>query len=209
MSVVDPLPVIADLPLTGVSGTTPIRTVCGFRHARNVRPGDLCVTRDSGPQPVRLILEVSLAAAAWRSAEAAALRIAPRAIGPMMPKVAAVLAPDQQILLPGYLIDAQVEASGALVPARALGGTSEAIWRDRTVDAAPFYAFAFDRHELISAAGLWIASYRPEAALLARMDGESRAKLVHRYPQLAERRDPFPLMSYVAVAPEAYVPSPH
>lgn len=85
VSFVDPFPVIGDLPLPGVSGATPIRTVCEYRHARRVRPGDLCVTRGGEPQPVRLVLEISLASAAWRSAAAAALRITPRAIGTMMP----------------------------------------------------------------------------------------------------------------------------
>jgi Hint domain len=209
VSVVDPLPVAVDLPLTGVSGDTPIRTVCGYRNACNMRTGDLCITRDSGPQPVRLVVPMSLSAAAWRSAEAAAVRIAPRAIGPMMPSAAAVLAPDQQIMLPGYLIGAEIEGPGALLAARALGGTSDAIWRDRSYDERPFYALAFDRHELVSAAGLWIASYRPVAALLGKMDGELRERLLQRYPQLGERRDPFPPLAYAAVPPEAYLPSPH
>ncbi len=195
-------------PLTGVSGATPIRTVCGYRHARNVRPGDLCITRDGVPQPVRLVVTVSLASAAWRSAEAAALRIAPRAVGPMMPSSTAVLAPDQQVLIPGYLIGPRIAHPSALLVARALAGTSDAVWRDRTYDAEPFYALAFDRHELISAAGLWIASYRPVVAHLDRMEADLRARLLRRYPQLAERREPFPPLAYELVPPEAYVPGP-
>ncbi len=206
MKAIVPLPA-GGTPLTGVGATTPIRTVCGYRHAHNVRPGDLCVTRHGVPQPVRLVVTVSLASAAWRSAEAAALRLAPRALGPMMPSTTAVLAPDQQILIPGYLIGPRIERPGALLAARALAGTSDAVWRDRTFDTETFYAFAFDRHELISAAGLWIASYRPEVAHLDRMETDLRGRLLRFYPQLAERRDPFPPLPYDVVPAEAYVPS--
>ncbi len=195
-----------DLPLIGVSGATLIRTTCGDRHADLIRPGDLCVTRDHGPQPVRFVLTTSLSDAIRRSPDAAALRLTPRAIGPMMPRSAVVLAPDQLILLPSYLIGQAVSGVAALVPARALGGTSDAIWRDRTCDDRAFQALGFDRHEVISAAGLWIASYRPEAARMAGLAEETRAHLQRTYPQLRESRDPFPAAAYEVVSVEALLP---
>ncbi len=206
MRLTDPDPDPDRLP--GVSGDTQIRTPCGLRRADLLRPGDLCVTRDNGLRPLRLVLRLSLAAAVAADPDAAAIRLAPRAVGPMMPARTAALGPGQPVLLPAYLLGADLDAPAAFVPAAALARGTDAAWRDRTQDDRPLYALAFDRHEVISAAGLWIGSYRPEAARLDRLDRDARADLLRVFPALAERRDPFPAAPYAALSPQAYLPTP-
>ena len=206
MSLIAPLSVETSPPLTGVGALTPVRTACGFRHAERIREGDLLVTRDNGLQPVQLVIRGSIAAAVRLSPENAALRVARRTIGPMMPSADILIAPGQTILTPAYLIRTAVNGPAALLPARALGGTSDSVWRDRTADDQPFYAFAFGRHEILSAAGLWIESYRPVADRLGAIDDELREALLRRYPQLRDKRDPFPPCRWDSVPPDSYLP---
>ncbi|MBJ3762374.1 Hint domain-containing protein [Maribius pontilimi] len=207
MSHCEPLSIEAVAPLTGVCGTALLRTPTGPRRAENVHVGDLIVTRHNGLQPVRFIWKSVLKDRIADNPDSAAIRIARRGVGPMMPQQTVALAPDQQILVPSYLLS-EVAGTGALLKARALAGHADDVWVDRTMDDATFYDFGFDRHEIICVSGLPVASYRPVAARIGDLPADMRDRLVRRYPQLREKRDPFPSCPYETAGDEAYMPSP-
>lgn len=195
-----------DALMTGVSATAQLRTPCGFKRAENIRVADLIVTRDHGLQPVRAIWTTTLTDAVNRSAENAAIKFAPRSIGPMMPRMSVTVAPDQAILLPAYLLATEVVGPAGLIPARALAGRSDAVFVDRMMDDALFYNFCFDSHVVLNVSGMSIESYRPSVRSMALIAAERREELCRRYPQLREKRDPFPPCAYDRVGPDAYAP---
>ena len=205
MACLDPIRITDLAPLTGVCGTALLRTPAGQRRAENVNAGDLIVTRDHGLQPVKFIWKSTLTDRIRSNAECAAIRIAPRAVGPMMPSHALCLAPDQQVLVPSYLL-ADVTGAGGLLKARAIAGHSDDVWADRTMDDATFYDFGFDQHEIICVSGLPLASFRPDAARIGGLDPDMRDSLIRRYPQLREKRDPFPVCPFEEAGPDAYLP---
>lgn len=206
MSAIDPLGITKTTELTGVCGDALLRTPRGARKAKNVRAGDLIVTRDHGLQPIRMIWTITLSSGGVLQADDAALRIGTRAIGPMMPKLSLAVAPDQNVWIPAYLLSEPVAGHGGLIPARGLAGWSDLLWRDRMMDDAIFYNFGFDRHVVICVSGLYISSYRPVARKLGELKPDLRDRLLRSYPQLREKRDPFPPCSYDCVAPDAYCP---
>lgn len=208
MSRIEPLAITETAPLTGVAGTAMLRTPTGERRAENVQIGDLIVTRHHGLQPVRFIWKRTLAEAVGKDPAAAPIRIAKRAVGPMMPSGPLVLAPDQPVVVPSYLLSG-IDGVGGLLKARALAGHSDDVWVDRTMDSATFYDFGFDRHEVICVSGLPVASFRPVADRLAVFDADMRDRLVRRYPQLREKRDPFPCCGYDEAGEDSYMPRAH
>ncbi|KAF0676827.1 Hint domain-containing protein [Profundibacterium mesophilum] len=190
---------------TGISGDALLRTPFGARRADNIRPGDLVVTRGGGLRPVRLVWTRSIGEAEMKAdPDLAPVRLAPRALGPMMPQKPLTLAPDHKVLVPGWLLE-DGEESGGLIEARGLAGSSDAIWLDRDAAGSIFYNFVFDRHEVVMVSGLPVETFHPSAATVANVDEGTKVDLMRRFPALRREAEAFPQAALPVLPPAAYL----
>ena len=193
------------LGFTGVSADALLRTPAGPRRADNIRPGDLVVTRSGGLRPVRLVWTKTIRSAEMQADPSLApVRLGLRALGPMLPQKPLTLGPDHRVLLPGWMLNG-ADDTGGLIEARALAGSSDAIWHDRNAAEHRFYNFVFDRHEVIVASGLPVETFHPSAETVRQVDEGTRVDLMRHFPALARNQDAFPRATHPLMRPEAYL----
>lgn len=141
---------LATQPVCFAAGTL-IETPGGPVPAEELRPGDLVLTADHGPQPVR-----------WHRHETRALDgaapdhrpiiIRAGALGPGRPAQDLVVSPQHRVLVGGAgQLEGAFEAE-ALVPAKALTALA-GVRRKQGARRVAWVHFACDRHELVRANG--------------------------------------------------------
>ncbi|MCC6007756.1 MAG: Hint domain-containing protein [Rhodobacteraceae bacterium] len=201
----------APAQLTGTNTLVPcftpgarIATPGGPRNVESLRPGDMVLTRDSGPQPVRWVGVRRLDAATLQ--EAIRLRpvlIPAGALGPDLPARDLMLSPQHRILLAGagtHLVTGEAEV---LAPARTLEGRGGI----RTIlpeNGVRYVHILFDRHEVVTADGLPCESLYPGPAALDAFEDRTREELLTLFPMLRSGpRGPFPLARPVVNRHEA------
>ncbi|ARE39759.1 Type I secretion target repeat protein [Rhodovulum sp. P5] len=180
--------VVAAFP-GGLAEGTNLRTPCGPRRVEFIRPGDMIVTRTGGLQPVRLVWRRVVRAEDMAIVPGLApVRLKPRVLGPMMPRQDVLLAPDQEVLIPGWRILDWPDGQTVRVSARDIAGLSDGAYVDCAPDAFVCYQIVFDCPQVITANGLPVVSLCPTAAVLATLGPAERESLLRRFPQLG--RDP-------------------
>jgi hypothetical protein len=114
-------------PGTGFTTGTLILTPSGAEFVENLQPGDMVLTRDHGPQPLRA-LHRSLSASR-------AVTVAPEAISPGLPWRHLRLAPAQRVVMSGWKAEllfgqpetlvaiADLVSDGAVLARTAIGAT--------------------------------------------------------------------------------------
>lgn len=148
-----------DTPTPGASNIcfangTELLTPEGPRRVEDLRPGDLVMTLDHGPQPLRWVFGKN-----WSAAQIAAnpnlapLRIARGSFGPDLPARDLRLSRQHRIMVHGPIAQRMFAASEILLPAKDLldlPGVS--------VEPEPgrvsYYHLMLDRHEILLANGL-------------------------------------------------------
>ena len=192
--------------LTGIAGDGHVRTPCGPRRLEFVRPGDLIVTRDNGLQPVRAIWTHQISDTAMHADPLRApVRLAARAIGPMMPQRPLTLAPDHRILVPSYLL-CDVEGAGGLMEARGLAGTSDEAYFDRNSASQQFYNLVFDKPQVVLINGLPVETFHVCPETLGNVPEDSRIDLLRQFPALRGKGQVIPALQYPAVSSDDYLP---
>ncbi len=190
--------------LTGLCGEANLRTPLGPRRIEMLHPGDMVVTRDNGLQPVRLIWCRTVTAAQMHDDPSLApIRVAPRAVGPMMPSRDLRLAAGHRALIPGYRISGVADDQPCLMRLKGLAMVSEAICVAQGAEAVTYYNLVFDRHEVICAEGLPVESFRPTPGALSQMDVTTRDALLALFPDLG-RCCPYPALSHARARSRAY-----
>lgn len=167
---------VSDLGPTCFTPGTLIKTTRGPRMIEQLAVGDMVVTRDHGPQPLRWIGRQSFDAQGV---------FAPVLItrGAMGNRADIVVSQQHRILVTGWQAQLYMGADEALVAARALvNGNTIRIVEGGTVD---YIHLLFDRHEIITASGLHSESYHPAHAASS---GENNAlpELLRMFPDLAK-----------------------
>lgn len=167
---------LADLVCVAFTTGTMI-TLAGGAQApiETLRPGDRVLTRDSGPQPLRLIARATM-----------------RALGSFAPVVIPsgtlgnegdlVVSPHHRIFLYRRGAKRLGDTSEVLVQAKHLVD-GEHVWR-REGGYVDYYALVFDRHEIIYAEGIPVESLQVSAATLSLMPEELTAEIRARLPDL-------------------------
>ncbi|SDC64593.1 choice-of-anchor L domain-containing protein [Ruegeria marina] len=159
-----------------VAGTL-IDTTRGKRAVETLAPGDMVLTKDHGPQPVRWV--------------GCTERIAQGADAPILftrnalgRHGAVAVSPNHRILLEGPVSELLFGEAEVLVKAMHLenGRTIR-----RCADGKPilYVHVLFDRHEVIRAEGLESESYHPGDMSLNAFDPETRAELLRLMPDLS------------------------
>ncbi|WP_342773634.1 choice-of-anchor L domain-containing protein [Falsirhodobacter xinxiangensis] len=124
---------------------TRLETPGGARRIEDLRPGDMVLTRDDGPQPLRWI-GTSTVAAEGRFAPNA---IAPNALGR---HDAIELSPNHRILIEGHRAELLFGEGEALAKARDL--VNDLTVTRRTGGNVTYVHVLFDRHQIVTANGL-------------------------------------------------------
>jgi len=190
----------------GIAEGAQLRTPCGLRRIEVVRPGDLIVTR-RGLQPVQMVWKRRITREQIETFPTLApIRLKPRAIGPMMPQRDLLVAPDHRLLIPGFRLAGVEDSHLVLTEARKLAGSSDAIYADTTVESVTYFQLVFETHQVLTANGLPVESFLPDAAAIEALGGEQREALEERFPGLVARGEgqqpaAFPIASEVDYLP--------
>lgn len=168
-----------DGPICLCAGTQ-VATPRGPVPVESLRPGDLVLTLDGPPMPVRLVLQE---VHRFRSREdrARPVLIGAGALGAGLPRQPLRLSPQHRVLMRDPL-----DGSEALVPAVKLADRP-GIRRMRGVAQAEYVNILLDRHAVLGVAGLGVETLLVTARTLPRLPLDLRAAWAARPPMAPAR----------------------
>ena len=154
---------------------TAIQTPAGERRIETLRPGDMVLTMDDGPQPVRWI---------GRSTVRATGNLAPIrfAKGTMGNHRDLLVSPQHRMLCTGHLPQLHFGEYEVLAPAKSLVDDFSV-----TIDYGGMVTYVhmlFDRHEVVIANGAASESFYPGETGLSTLSDASREELFRIFPEL-------------------------
>ncbi len=162
---------------------TMIDTPYGARAVESLRPGDLVITKDDGPQLVRWAGRRDLSQTELLLNPA--LRpvvLAAGSIGPDLPTRDMMVSPQHRILFGGARCELLFGEAEVLVPAIQLIGRPGV---GRSAAPTSYIHLMFDRHQIVRSDGLWTESFQPGGLTLAATDARQRAELLALFPEIS------------------------
>lgn len=169
---------------------TMIRVPGGVRAVETLRPGDLVMTLDRGPQPLRWT-GMSRAAA---TGDMAPIRFEANALGT---HDALVVSPNHRMFVSDPTAAALTGHAEVLVAAKHLvNGTSIRPVRPQTGETTLYVHLLFARHEVVFANGAAAESYYPSAETLVTFNMRQRLRMLVACPEIELERE----MSYGPLA---------
>lgn len=173
--------------------TTTLETPHGPRLVEDLKPGDLVLTRDNGPQPIRWIGRRRLMA----EKNHAPIEFRPGALDNT--RVLRV-SPQHRMLVTGYRAQLHFGTSEVLVAAK------QFIDGKKIVRCPPgpvtYFHLLFDQHQIVTANGIPSESYHPGSYSLGGLREASREELFSLFPEL--RTDPDSYGYAARLAPRAH-----
>jgi hypothetical protein len=170
---------------------TSLSTPAGQRRVETLAPGDLVLTRDNGPQPVRWIGQRRVTAR--EIARACDVRLAPvrirrGAFAPGLPERDLLVSPQHRILVTGWRAELHFGEPEVLVAACHLvdGKTVTVEPPDQGVT---YYHVMFDHHEIVLAEGLPAESFRAGPQAMRSIPEAARDEVLALFPELADYPD--------------------
>lgn len=161
--------------VTCFAADTLIETAQGPRRAGELRPGDLLLTRDHGPQPLRWIGRRHITAAQMAADPALQpVTISAHAFGQGLPSADLTVSPQHRLLLRLPEAALYLDSPEVFVPAGALA-TLPGLCRHRPADGVTYVHLLLDRHEILTSHGLESESFFPGEQALAMLPPEDRA----------------------------------
>jgi len=155
---------------------TRILTPRGERPVETLRPGDMVITRDHGPRPVRWTGQRTVPGRGGF----APVRVGPAVIGAGSGGL--LVSPQHRLLVTGYHAELLFGTDEVLVAAKHLvGGTDAYI---APCAAVTYIHIMFDRHEVIYAEGFATESFFAGDAALSAVDACAREELFAVFPEL-------------------------
>lgn len=156
----------------------------GPRNIEDLRVGDLILTVDHGPQPIRWIGRRKLGA--WtvaRQAELRPIRIRAGALAPGCPDRDLLVSPQHRILLGSNIIRGLLDTGEILVPAKKLLGL---IGVEREpVRMIEYFHILLDRHEVIWANGTRTETMLTGPMALKTLGPDQFSEIALIFPELA------------------------
>lgn len=163
-----------DYPWCFVKGTM-IATPNGEVPVESLKPGDLVLTQDNGPQPLRWIGARTVPA----KGNFAPICFAPGVLGNTE---TLRVSPAHRVLLADARVELLFEQSEVLVAAKSLLD-GDRVYRAEGGEVTYFHLL-FDRHELIWSNGAVTESFHPIDSSLAGVSREARAELLALFPEI-------------------------
>ena len=171
---------------------TLIDTPSGPIPVERLRPGDLVITRDNGPQPLLWMASRRVPASEMATNPALLpIRVSPGAFGNDRPLV---VSPQHALLVLAPAKEERLVRATHL--ARIRGG---AIRRMTGCKGITYVHLMFDRHQILRSYGIWSESFYPGPQALGMLGGAQQRELATLFPDLFA---PVPL-----AAPQAYGPT--
>lgn len=162
---------------------TQIETPTGRVPVERLNPGDMILTRDEGPQPIRWIRSRQIDAVDlqlhpnWRP-----VRICTGALGPDYPDSDLIVSPQHRILLSSRIINRISGANEMLVPAKKLLDL-DGVEIMHEVENVEYWHFLFDRHQIVISNGLPTESLYTGPEALKAISREAVAELRALIPE--------------------------
>ncbi|MEM8576654.1 MAG: Hint domain-containing protein [Pseudomonadota bacterium] len=164
---------------------TLIDTPYGPRPVETLHVGDLVITRDAGPQPVRLVLRRSLSAEELAAAPALVpIKITGGALGPGVPDGDLWVSPQHRMMVNSRIAERMFGRAEALVAAHRLVGLP-GIAPDPSRRTVTYVHLVLDAHHVIRAEGAWSETFLPGPMGLAALDAGARAEIQALFPDLS------------------------
>ncbi len=161
-------------PICFCSGTQ-IETPHGARPVEDLQAGDLVLTRDNGPQPIRWVGARKMLA----NAKAAPIEFAAGSIGNAKQLL---VSPQHRMLATGYLPELYFGTQEVLLTAVHMVNGRDIFQHEPGL--VTYHHIAFDRHEIVTANGVPTESYQPGAYSLPGLDKVAREALFRVFPML-------------------------
>lgn len=155
---------------------TPLKTPGGDVLVEDLEVGDLVVTLDRGPQPIRWIGRRTIPG----RGKNAPVTLLPGSIGNVR-KIS--LSPQHRILLSGWKCELIFQAPEVLCAAKHLCDGDRVYVAP--CDAVTYYHLLFDQHEIVFSQGALLESFYPGDYILAE-DQATHDELMEIFPELAE-----------------------
>ncbi|KIN65326.1 Type I secretion target repeat protein [Sulfitobacter noctilucae] len=154
---------------------TAVETPYGPRRVEDLAPGDLVLTRDHGPQPLRWVGSRTVAGAG----SFAPIQFAPGSIGN---KDRLVVSPQHRMLIDDYRASMYFGEDEVLTAAHFLVNGDTVVRREMA--SVSYFHLLFDTHELVLSGGTWSESYQPGSYSLPGLDDRARDELFRLFPEL-------------------------
>ncbi len=154
---------------------TGVETPYGARPVETLAPGDIVLTRDHGPQPLRWVGSRTVAGAG----RFAPIEFAPGSIGN---KQRLRVSPQHRMLIEDYRASMYFGEEEVLTAADFLVNGDTIVQRE--VASVTYFHLLFDRHELVLSGGTWSESYQPGSYSLPGLDDCARDELFRLFPKL-------------------------
>ncbi len=160
-----------------------IDTPFGPRAVETLQAGDLVLTRDHGPQPLRWVCRTDLSAMRLAvQPHRRPIRIKAGALGPDMPARDMMVSPQHRILVSGWKAQLFAGCDEVLVPARALLRRGDNGKRPRA--PVSYIHLLLEDHQVLSSDGLWSESLHAGQLSKAELHPAARAELLELFPDL-------------------------
>lgn len=173
---------IVDVPCFAAG--TLIATPTGDRAIDDLSEGDLVLTADHGPQPIRWIGSRTLTRAELRAnPRLRPIRIAAGALGAGLPRRDLLVSPQHRMLVRSAIAVRMFNAVEVLIPALRLVGVP-GITVDDTADSVTYVHMLFDRHEIVTAEGAPSESLFTGPEALKSVGAAARAEIIALFPEL-------------------------
>ncbi|MFN5998730.1 MAG: Hint domain-containing protein, partial [Paracoccaceae bacterium] len=182
-----------------------IMTARGPVAVEELLPGEMVLTRDNGPQPLRWVGQRRLSYSELQARpELQPIRIGPGALGAAGPERSMLVSPQHRVLIEGARAEMYFGECEVLVPAKHLSGLAE-VSRALPAEGVTYVHILFDRHEIVLSDGIWTESFQPAERTLSALDQAARDEVLELFPQLATTADAFPAARLSLKAHEARV----
>lgn len=171
---------------------TLIDTPDGPRPVETIRPGDVVLTRDAGPQTVTWAGAVALDSAQLAgNPRFRPVLIKAGALGPGSPARDMLVSRQHRILLRDWRAEMLFGSAEVLASAVDLVNDRD-ILQVYDLEPVTYIHFMFDCHQIVMADGLWAESLRPGPAVLATLGRAAQEELFALFPELRNAdRPPF------------------
>ncbi|WP_417247698.1 Hint domain-containing protein [Celeribacter sp.] len=178
--------ILDDIMLACFAAGTLIETPAGSVPVETLGEGDLVMTLDDGPQPLRW--------AGQRQVEAQELQARPQwkpvvvpkgAFGDGRPMQDLWLSPNHRLLIRDPRVELMFGTSEVLVAAKHLVGLIDGVCVAEDCTDVTYCHILFDRHQVVNSNGVQSESFHPAKRMVNAMEREARDEILALFPELA------------------------
>ncbi|RCW85059.1 Hint domain-containing protein [Paracoccus lutimaris] len=168
---------------------TLILTERGNVAVEDLRPGDMVITRDHGPQPLRWIGSKQIDETLLQAFDTLRpVRIRAGVLGRNLPERDLYVSQQHRILIDSKIAQRMFGTPEILVAAKHLTGI-EGIEIDDSRESLDYFHLLFDRHEIICSEGAQTESLFTGPEALKSVDPAARAEIMALFPELLAADD--------------------